>query len=94
MDDNLLSFDADILEQTAEMIEKYATNQVNLMVDYYGEMRRLNAEWQDDSLDKLLAEIKGQCSRVCDMMEDICRLYPGYFRMKADIIRSKDAIEL
>jgi len=94
MDDNILSLDADVLERTAEMIEKYATCQVNLMTDYYGVMRRLNDEWQDKSLDKLLEEIKRQCSKVSDMMEEICRLYPGYFRMKADSIRVKDAIEL
>ncbi len=88
MDD--LSLDPDVLETTASIIEGYCSRQTDIMDSYLSDTTSLSSEWSDDqTLGKLLEEIKILRGNVVNVMNEIRGAYPSFFRKKAEQIRSR-----
>lgn len=85
-----LDLSPEALDTTAGIIEGYCNKQKSIMQKYLSETSSLSSEWTDDqTLGKLLEEIKQIKSSVESVMEEILSAYPNYFRNKANIIRNR-----
>ena len=85
-----LALDSHVLDATADIISIYCMKQKLIMDEYMRKMQSLSYEWQDDeTIGRLLQEIRALSSSV-DKVMDIMRIkYPEYFRKQAEIIRQR-----
>lgn len=80
----------DALETTASVVEIYCTKQRETMSDYLSNISSLSSEWDDDqTMGTLLEEIRQMKQSVESLMDEIRAVYPGFFRKKAEQIRSR-----
>ena len=87
---DVLDLDPAVLEATATIIEGYCAKQQSIMDEYLSKTSALSSEWTDDqTLGTLLAEIRRLRDDVTNVMDQIKSAYPGYFRSKAEQIRSR-----
>ncbi len=87
---DLLQLDPKVLEETAEMIQKYCYIQKELMNAYLNRAANLNSEWTDEeTIQPMLEEIKMLNNKVSALMEEIESYYPRYFKDKAEEIRMR-----
>ena len=87
---DVLHFDPEVLEGVAAVIEGYCARQKSIMDDYLRNVSSLSSEWTDDkTLGTLLEEIVQMKLSVVTLMDEIKRVYPKYFRDKAEQIRNR-----
>ena len=85
-----LALDPHVLDATADIISIYCMKQKLIMDENMRKMQSMSYEWQDDeTIGRLLQEIRALSSSV-DKVMDIMRIkYPEYFRKQAEIIRQR-----
>lgn len=87
---NILKLDPNVLEQTADIIELYCLKQMEIMDSYLKNISYLTNEWEDDeTLGKIIEEIRILKSQVGTVMDEINEVYPKYFKEKAEFIRRR-----
>ena len=87
---DILDLNPEVLESTASIIEGYCDRQKAIMAEYLSNASSLSSEWTDDqTIGPLLEEIRQMQRAVEGVMDDILSTYPGYFRSKAEQIRSR-----
>ena len=87
---DILELDPEVLDTTADIIEGYCDKQSSVMDQYVSNIMSLNSEWSDDTtFGSLLEEVKALQSGINELMGEIRKAYPGYFRSKAEYIRSR-----
>ena len=87
---DIMNLNPDILDNIAELIEKYIRFQNKIVDDYVDKMHSLQREWDDDeTIGKILSEIKRIVDVITDIEDEILRIYPNYFRNKAEEIRRR-----
>ncbi len=90
-----ITIDDAALEDIATFIMTYCNLQSNIMNDYLQKMNSLSYEWKDDeTLGKVLQEIRALTYSVNNVMDVIKYKYPEYFKKQAEIIRSRSNKEL
>ena len=90
MDDELLSFDDKVLDDTANSIERYSMVQSAVMQNYFTSISTLAGDWTDDhTFGTVLEEISTLNNSLQGILESICQEYPRYFRAKAEDIRNR-----
>ena len=90
-----LVLDDKILEDIANFIVIYCNNQHGIIEDYLQKMNSLSNEWRDDeTMGKVLLEVRTLTNSVERIMDTIRFKYPQYFRQKAELIRAKNNIKM
>lgn len=85
-----LNLDPRVLDATADIISAYCMKQKLIMDEYMRKMQSLSYEWKDDeTIGRLLQEIRTLALSVERVMETIRIKYPDYFRKQAEIIRQR-----
>ncbi len=87
--------DDHVLDTTADFIVLYCNTQKAVMDDYMKKMNTLSLEWRDDeTMGKILQEIRVLTNSVDRIMETIRFKYPQYFKKQAEMIRSRTKLSL
>ena len=87
---DVLELDPQVLDATADIISIYCMKQKLIMDDYMRKMQSLSYEWQDDeTIGKLLQEIRALSNSVDKVMDILKIKYPEYFKKQAEIIRQR-----
>ncbi len=88
-----LDLNPEALEATAQIVEGYCFQQIEIMDRYLDNINSLRSEWDDDrTIGSLVEEIAGIRRGVQSVMEQILGEYPAYFRRKAELIRMRPTI--
>ena len=76
--------DKEVLEATADIIERYCKKQTTVMDEYLDNISALASVWQDDkTFGSLIQEVRFLKNNVAQIMDEIITTYPKYFRTKA-----------
>lgn len=87
---DVMELDPNVLDATADIIQIYCSKQKLVMDDYLRKMQALSYEWQDDeTIGKLLQEIRTLSNSVERVMDILRIKYPEYFKKQAEIIRQR-----
>ena len=90
---NILDLNPDVLDNVANIIENYIKMQNGLIEDYLSKMVNLQREWNDDeTIGKVLAEIRMIVKVMEEIEGEILRVYPKFFRDKAQEIRIRPTL--
>lgn len=90
-----LVLDDKALEEIANFIILYCNNQQVIINDYLQKMNSLSNEWRDDeTMGKVLQEVRVLTNNVERIMDLIRFKYPQYFREKAELQRAKNNIKI
>lgn len=85
-----LKLDDKALEEIANLVIMYCNNQQGIINEYLQRMNSLSNEWQDDeTMGKVLQEVRVLTNNVERIMSIIRFKYPQYFRKKAEEIRTR-----
>lgn len=87
---DIMNLNPDVLDNIADIIEKYILMQNKIIEDYVGNMYNLQREWDDDeTIGKILDEIRSIVNEISDVEDEILKTYPKYFRERAEEIRKR-----
>lgn len=87
---DIMNLNPDVLDNIADIIEKYILMQNKIIEDYVGNMHNLQREWDDDeTIGKILDEIRLIVNEILDVEDEILKTYPKYFRERAEEIRKR-----
>ncbi len=87
---DIMNLNPDVLDNVADVIEKYILLQNKIIEEYVDHMHGLQREWDDDeTIGKVLAEIRQIVNKITDVEDEILKTYPKYFREKANEIRMR-----
>lgn len=90
-----IKINPNVLEDVANFIVLYCNAQHEIMDDYLQKMNALSNEWQDDeTMGKVLQEVRMLTNSVEKVMSLIRFKYPQYFKKKAEEIRSRNNTEV
>ena len=90
-----LVLDDKILDDIANFIVLYCNTQYGIIEDYLQKMNSLSNEWRDDeTMGKVLQEVRMLTNSVERIMDTIRLKYPQYFRERAELIRAKNNIQM
>ena len=90
-----LVLDDKALEEIANFIVLYCNNQQVIINDYLQKMNSLSNEWRDDeTMGKVLQEVRVLANNVERIMDLIRFKYPRYFRERAELQRAKNNIKI
>lgn len=90
-----LVLDDKALEEIANLVVLYCNNQQGIINEYLQRMNSLSNEWQDDeTMGKVLQEVRVLTNNVERIMDLIRFKYPQYFREKAELQRAKNNIKI
>ena len=90
---NILDLNPDVLDNVASVIENYIKQQNGLIEDYLSKMVNLQKEWNDDeTIGKVLIEIRMIVNVMEEIESEILKIYPKFFREKAQEIRVRPTI--
>ena len=89
-----LKLDPQVLENTASLIIIYCQKQKLIMDEYLRQISRLQGEWDDDqTIGKIIQEIRQLEKSVNDIMDMIRYKYPEYFKQLAQNIRQRPKLD-
>ena len=90
-----LVLDDKILDDIANFIVLYCNTQHGIIEDYLQKMNSLSNDWRDDeTMGKVLQEVRMLTNSVERIMDTIRLKYPQYFRERAELIRAKNNIQM
>ena len=85
-----MTLDPNVLDAPADIIVIYCNKQKLIMDEYMRKMQSLSYEWQDDeTIGKLLQEIRMLSNSVDKVMDIMSIKYPEYFKKQSEIIRQR-----
>ena len=91
---DIMNLNPDVLENVADVIEKYISIQNKTIEDYVDRMHNLQREWDDDeTIGKILNEIRLIVNVITDIEDEILKTYPKYFRERAQEIRKRPSFK-
>lgn len=87
----ILDLNPEHLDATATIIEGYCEKQKALMDEYLASVCAVaSSNWSDDeTMEPLLEAVRQLDAYITQMMDEIRKTYPAYFRQKADFIRHR-----
>lgn len=87
---DIMNLNPDVLDNVADAIEKYIFLQNKIIDEYVDNMHGLQKDWDDaETIGKVLFEIRQIVKTIIDVEDEILRVYPKYFREKANEIRMR-----
>ena len=91
---DIMNLNPDVLDNVADVIEKYISIQNKTIEDYVDRMHNLQREWDDDeTIGKILNEIRLIVNVITDIEDEILKTYPKYFRERAQEIRKRPSFK-